>query len=78
MPEIVPLVGFEVNWHLPRQSQITMGKINSDAAGTRLKDAIDAAIHQALSSTDGVASVTITVRRVAKGPTEIRIVACGN
>lgn len=72
MSEIVPLVGYEVSWGAPVQTQIAMGRINSDAAKTRLADAAKTAVTHALESSDGVATVTITVRRISKEPTAVR------
>jgi len=62
----VPHVSYEVQWLLPRQATIANAGINSDAARTRMCDAADAVVRRALEDEGGVASITITVRRVAK------------
>lgn len=64
----VPHVSYEVQWLLPRPSTITNAGINADAARTRMHDAADAVVQRALEDESGEASITITVRRVAKKP----------
>ena len=64
----VPQVEYQIEWHSPQQAKVSMKKLNSDAASTRMRDVARAVVHHALKSDDGLSSVTITVRRVAKNP----------
>jgi hypothetical protein len=64
----VPHVSYEVQWLLPRPATIANAGINADAAGTRMRDAADAVVRRAIEDESGVASITITVRRVAAKP----------
>lgn len=66
--ERVPHVSYEVQWLLPRQATIVNASMNSDAARTRMSDAAMAVVERALTDESGEASITITVRRLAKEP----------
>lgn len=72
MPERVPQVEIVIMWQSPHQNIASLN-CNSDRAATRAMDAARAAVQFALESEDGVASVTISIRREAKRPAAVKI-----
>lgn len=70
MTEKIPAISFSVEWRMPTQATTIVHRISSDAAISRLRDVVYAAIDHALVSKGGEAAVVIIVNRLAKNPIE--------